>query len=166
LGDEKIQAMAREKIVTRRSDLMTLKTPFERGRLEGELLAGSASSGSITYPRGWGSGWSGGEAIFWIDGKPGDVARFTFPMKDAGPAQVILHLCSQDRMGKVQIAVNGRVLVNEIDTYAKQNAVIRVDLDPGVELRQGENTLEVKLLGKNDRSRGHTFGIDCIEINR
>ena len=162
LGDGRVQAMAKEKIVTERNDLMA-QEPVTRGRIEGEMLTGSATAGRLVINKGWGTRWSGGEEFLWADGKPDAVARLTFKMKDAGPAEIILGLDFQPQRAKVQIVVNDTVVIKEMDTFAELNTRAQVDLY-GLSLRQGENTITVKILGKNDKSQGYGFGIDYIEI--
>ena len=161
LGDEKIQAMAKEKIVTKRNDLVQPE-PFVRGRLEGEFMDGSATNGRIVYTKGWGQRWSGGEVIAWLDGKPNDTAQFTFVMKDATPAEIIFGFVFDANGGKVQVSVNDKVIVKEMETYSERN--MRIQMDGAAELKEGENIIKVQLLGKNDKARSSNFLLDYVEI--
>jgi len=63
----------------------------------------------------------------------------------------------------VQLSVNDKTLVNEMDTYAERNTRVQTALPP-VELKQDENTITVTLLGKHEKSRGQAFYLDYIEI--
>lgn len=162
-GSEPVQAMAAGPIARQRGDVMARMAPYAGGRLEGEMLDGTAPSGRIIFPRGWGERWSGGEAICWVDGKDGDTARLAFPSKVAGPGQMQLYLsCSPDR-GRFRIAVNGRTLVEDVDTFSEVNGLLRLDLNRGVELREGENAIEITLLGRNPRAKGVGFGLDVLD---
>ena len=51
----------------------------------------------------------------------------------------------------------------QMDTFAERNTRVQTDLGR-FEFRQGENTITVKLLGKNDKSQGYGFGLDYLEI--
>lgn len=164
-GSEQIQTMAGEPIARRRGDVMARMVPFAGGRLEGEALDGTAPSGAMTFPRGWGERWSGGEAICWSGGKDGDSARLVFPSSVAGPGETLLYLSCRPDHGRFRIAINGKTLVEEVDTFAELNGVLRLDINRGVELREGENLIEVTLLGRNPRAKGANFCLDYLECH-
>ena len=92
-----------------------------------------------------------------------NVRRFL--MQDACSSGIILGSISNPNGGRVQVAVNGKTLLSEMEAYAEHNTLVQTDLPPA-ELNQGENTITVKLLGKHPQARGQAFYLDYIEIWR
>jgi hypothetical protein len=155
--------LAKIPITTKRGDIYE-NAPISEGRLEGENLDATSKGGHI-------SGqsmdlWSERRQLWWTDGKPGSELTVTFAIKEAGKKRIsAIVTCAYD-YGKVDIGINGEWVAKGVDCYADPGVSVKtVDLGV-VDLKQGNNTFDVKIVGSNERmgNTRYMFGLDCLDV--
>ncbi|MCL2105092.1 MAG: DUF2961 domain-containing protein [Kiritimatiellaeota bacterium] len=149
--------------VTKRQDIYGI-TAISEGRIEGETLDASAAGGRTTV-QGGRDVWSDTRQIWWIDNKPGNELTVTFHMKEAGRRKLTATVTCAIDYAIVDIGVNGEWIAKGFDGF--NDGVITKPVELGVvDLKQGANTLNVKIAGKNERMQGdsHMFGLDCLDV--
>jgi len=150
-----------------RRDIMPL-TIYKAGVIEGESMEAEVSHGSVTTQDGHpGAGWSGGKQLWWTRAKPGDTAKLSFGIAEAGRHAVTLSLTHANDYGIADIGLNEQVLVKVHDAYAEKVETHTVDLGT-VDLKQGENVLTLKITGENPKAKHDTYmqGVDKIELRK
>jgi hypothetical protein len=135
--------------------------------LEGEDLRFEARGGRAGKERL--ANCSGAEHLVWRDARPGDRLVVHFTVLRAGKDSVELNLCASPDYGRQELAVNGKKAdiggaegPAAVDGFSATLGWIRPQL--GVfDLREGDNTLEVRALAKNPQAKpGNLFGLDYI----
>jgi hypothetical protein len=132
--------------------------------LEAESLRFEARGGAARKERL--ANCSGAEHLVWRDMRPGDRLTVHFTILRAGRYSVELNLCTSPDYGRQDFSVNGKRAEPETDGYSPSLGWIRPRL--GVfDLREGDNTLEVRALTPNPEARpGSLFGLDYIFLVR
>ena len=95
----------------------------------------------------------------------GDFVELRFPAKVQTRAKLILHATRSYDYGILRFKVNGQPAGVETDLYAPKPITSgRIEL--GVfEPVQGAFSLRAEVVGKNAKSSGTYFGLDCIVID-
>ena len=116
--------------------------------------------------RHFGAGkWSRGDHLWWTDARPGQVLEVAFNADRGGKHKVGVILTKARDYGIVQLYVNGQKAGDPIDLYNPE--VIRTDVIPlGVfDLKEGENTLKVEIVGANEAAvKAYMFGLDEVVL--
>ncbi len=142
------------------------------GAIECETMAIVAQSPGIkietqdvdALPNG---AWSGGKQLFVRANKVGDFVELRFPVADAGPRRVLLHLTKSWDYGILRFTVNGKPAGKDYDAFSAE-AVSAGPVDLEVfEPQNGEMVLRVEVVGANAASRGTKsfFGLDCVVLS-
>lgn len=110
----------------------------------------------------------------WSDGKhlwfrPGAPATYAIPLppaetSDAGTYKVELWYTVAPDYGTCELWLNGEK-VTSWDGYHEEG-VEREKLEFPVALKPGDNTLELRVTGKNEASKGFLAGLDCYRVTR
>jgi len=109
--------------------------------------------------------WSGGKQVFGR-GKPGAELAFAFPVEKAGRFRLDVYATRAPDYARIEVKVDGRKTGKQIDTYAEDvEPTGRISLGT-MNLDAGQHGLSFRVVGKNRKSTGHCFGIDCIELTK
>ncbi|MCL1921874.1 MAG: DUF2961 domain-containing protein [Kiritimatiellaeota bacterium] len=154
--------LAQMPVVTKRQDIYGV-TAIAEGRLEGEALDSATTGGRTTGQSR--ELWSDGRQMWWIDGKPGAELTVPFHMKEAGPRKLTLCLTCAVDYGIVDLGINGQRLAS-FDGFVERDVITKTVELGTVNLKKGENTLNVKITGANERMQGgrYMFGLDYIDV--
>lgn len=157
------EAAARE-ITRSRSELGTVHVV--EGAIEGEDLEITSVSGGETEKQVIGRwGWSNESQLWWVDPSKGDELVLEFPAEKAGEQNVKLQLTKAVDYAIVEFSINGKKVKGTFDRYNDEVATDMVDLGKH-DLKQGGNTLKVRIAGKNDKAvPRHMFGLDYIKLD-
>jgi hypothetical protein len=109
--------------------------------------------------------WSAASHLFVRQASVGDFVELRFPATDQTRAKLILHATRSYDYGILRFRVNGQPAGVETDLYApKPTTSGRIEL--GVfEPVNGAFSLRAEVVGKNAKSSGTYFGLDCIVID-
>ena len=139
-----------------------------KGAIEGEQMAVLSKTGQ-THSQNmapFGEGWSGEEHLWWTDNQVGNRLVLGFEVKEAGRKRVLARLTRAPDYGIVQISVNGQKAGEPIDLYHSR-VVGTEELDLGAfDLKAGQNTLTLEMIGTNEKSTGQRYmaGLDYILV--
>jgi hypothetical protein len=129
--------------------------------LEGEELrlvawAGIAEAQDI-------GGTSNDRHLWWRECEPGDVLMLTFSAPRGGRYRVCLRRLLAQDYGVHAIGINGRPVMEALDSYSPELRLAE-EFDLGViELRAGENDLTVRVAGSNPAAApAYMFGLDYL----
>lgn len=133
------------------------------GALEGEKLKVIKKVGELD-PQDW-DGLSSGVHLWWHGGmKVGDELVLGFDAPKAGKYKVSGRFLRAVDYGIHQLSINGQEAGKPIDFF-NQGVVPTNEIDLGTfDLKQGENTLTVKVIGANPKATGvrYMFGLDYL----
>ena len=135
------------------------------GAIEGEKMkVVSVDSGPVD-PQGGVAPWSRGSQLWWRHGKTGDKLLLSFPVAEAGRYEVLARLTKAPDYGIHQLSVNGKPVKDPVDLYHPK-VLADDERSLGVfELVQGDNTLEVRIVGANEKAvPGNMFGLDYLRL--
>jgi len=109
--------------------------------------------------------WSNNDHLWWTGAKLGDVLEVGFEAPKDGKYQVAVILTKARDYGIVQLSINGQKAGDPIDLYNPE--VIRTEPIPlgTFELKKGENTLRVEIVGANEKAiKAYMFGLDDVVL--
>jgi hypothetical protein len=107
--------------------------------------------------------WSG-DAQLHVGGKPGDALIFALPVAKTDRYQLGVYLTMAPEFGRIQPSLDGERLGEPLDLYAPRViASGRVILTTRT-LQAARHTIRFEIVGKDPKSTGTDFGVDCIEI--
>lgn len=149
--------------------------PFVTRELPGEVIEGeamhvvAAPSGADNQPMlmysDAGHRWSGPFQKAWFHGEPGQRLELAFDRPAAGRYRIRAWPTGAPDYGIVQLHLNGEPIAQPVDGFHTRVAPLPPE-DLGVhELVAGRNTLTVEILGRNEQSRGHVFGLDALTLH-
>jgi hypothetical protein len=153
-------------VALERSDIYSPKVDRD-GKLEGEnLKILSVESGSYRVQTGQ-LGWSGNAQLWWRNADTGEELSTQFVLEEGGRYQVEAELTKAADYGIVQLFINGTLALDRFNGY-HQDGVATEKVNLGThKLKAGENTLSVKVLGKDDRAKpGNMAGIDVLHFEK
>ena len=156
--------------------------PFRvEGAIEGEALELQKTSGpfdvarhALPEKRNIGR-WGGDAILIGSPRQPGDWVDLALPVPVEGTYHVLAYLVAAPGHGVVQISLDGRPLGPHFDgfgagpeprSYAIHDATppsIATELGT-VHLRKGTATLRLEVVGKNEKSSGFSWGLDCFVL--
>lgn len=108
--------------------------------------------------------FSRGKQVWFRATASGATAEFAIPgdVKPGKYRATLWIVCSWD-YGIVQWSLNGKPLGDPVDAFSP--AVVAKKVDGGVvEIREGENRLDLKIAGKNEKSTGYFAGLDALKL--
>lgn len=133
---------------------------------EGEtdlLEAATVTSGTIRAQAmtSWGDGWSGSSQLFWTVSEASNTLSATICVDEAGTYKISGGFTAAKDYGLIELYING-AKIGIFDGYSTSVTHKVVDFDNAV-LKAGENTVEFKLIGKNESATKHYVGIDYLK---
>ena len=144
-----------------------IATGTVRGGIEAESLSGKATSGTARV-QAMGNFksdvWSGHSQLFWQGGKPGDTLTLPFNAPAGTHDLTVTMTCAAD-YAIIELLLNGKSISPAIDLF-NNDVITTGSLEfPDVTLKEGENTLAVRLLGANPNAqKAYFFGIDYLQV--
>jgi hypothetical protein len=104
------------------------------------------------------------------DANKSPFITYVFPVAKAGMYQVSLYATMSRDYGIVQVAVDGIRRGKAVDLFAPEVLPTgRINLAGEKEMMQldaGKHTITVEVIGRNERSGGELFGVDCLALVR
>lgn len=111
----------------------------------------------------YGGKWSGTRHLWFIPKQPGEWYELAVPVKKAGTYRLTGYFTKARDYGIGQLYWNGRKVGQPLDAFNSPNVVATGAVDLGaVHANQGDNVLRVEVIGKNPKSIGYMFGLDCL----
>ncbi|MEI6890800.1 MAG: glycoside hydrolase family 172 protein [Pontiella sp.] len=92
----------------------------------------------------------------------GAVVEFRIPASSPVAEKLVLYATQSRDFGILRFSVNGRLVGEDVDFYAAKPIAIPPIVLGVFEPVDGGYTLRVEVVGKNQKSRGMFFGLDCI----
>ena len=135
--------------------------------LEGEgIRADLRGSGSVRPQNvaAIGPQWSGGEQLWWIDGKPGDSIQFPVNVPEGANYRLAVALTKAKDYGIVQFTLDGKELGKAIDLYNPDvlhtGEIVLVE-----KVAPGRRMLGINITGANPKAvKRHMFGLDYVAV--
>lgn len=136
--------------------------------IEGESLIpqAKASTGSVTAQDmgSYDGEWSNNKQLFWQPAGPDATLTLNIPIETAGRYNVTAYLTRASDYGKIIVSLNGVEFNAELDLYAK-NVEPTGPMPIGeLKIPAGNNTVVIKISGKNPDSKGYLVGIDAVTL--
>ncbi|MBV9866334.1 MAG: DUF2961 domain-containing protein [Abitibacteriaceae bacterium] len=143
--------------------------PFKyQGAVEAESFLGAAQSSNgpvmVQEMGSFNGHWSGEQQLFWNPTKVGDTLNFNLPAPADGTYDITAYFTKARDYGNVAIFQDGREilpLVNLYDPNVVPSGPVAIN---NVTLKQGNNKLTMKIIGKDPRSTGYFAGIDAFVL--
>jgi len=138
------------------------------GAIEGESmkLLARKTSGPIG-PQGMGpfrGQWSGQCQLWWRPPKAGEWIELALPVAKAGTYDLVVYCTKARDYGIVRFKLNGKPIGPVLDAY-DPNVIPTGPITLGrVRLDAGQAVLRIEIVGKNDKSIGYLFGLDCVVL--
>lgn len=146
---------------------MNANTYIEKGVLEAEtgLVAFQIFDDTMVEQNmsEYGNFWSNGaQLLLKADGPRSYNADIDVPPDMAGDKKIILWYTKAPNYGKVEIWLNHEKVV-EWDGYNEKD-VIREAIQFDAKVLPIQNVIEIRIIGKNEKSSGYAVGIDCLKL--
>ena len=107
--------------------------------------------------------WSG-DAQLHVGGKPGDALVLDLPVAKADRYQLSVYLTMAPEFGRIQPSLDGERLGDALNLYAPRVIASGRVILTTRSLQAGRHTIRFEIVGKDPKSKGTDFGIDCFEI--
>ncbi len=107
--------------------------------------------------------WSGDSQLH-VGGKPGDALVFGLPVAKTDRYQLGVYLTMAPEFGRIQPSLDGERLGDALDLYAPRPIASGRVILTTRSLQAGRHTIRFEIVGKDPKSRGSDFGIDCFEV--
>lgn len=134
------------------------------GSIQGEKMEPLRIDRGEVLPRSYANwDWEEDAHLVWRHTGIGDVLTLGFRSSEAMPAANLeLQLTQSENYGIVAISVND---AEEIifDAYAPKIRVEKLEIDD-VDIKEGWNTITVRVTGKNPEATNYVFGIDYLKV--
>lgn len=156
----------REKVRFAASTTTEVEPIMKGNSIQGEKMELFRLDRGRMFPRSFEDwDWEEDTHMVWWDAQEGDVAILRFKnSKPVKNATIELQLTRSANYGTVDISVNDNNPFS-FDGYAPEIKVTRVELS-NIDMRKGWNTVEIKVTGKNTKSKNFVFGIDYLKIKK
>jgi hypothetical protein len=132
---------------------MDRRTP-DKGELEVQGVA-QFSRGKID--------WLNKNQLFRKGASVGDETLLMFQVKEAMEGPAALVVSSANDYGRISVSLDGETVVRSFDAYSEKVEPVLINLGKRT-LKPGEHSLKIKILGKNDRSVDHFWGVDYLRV--
>ena len=86
----------------------------------------------------------------------------SFSLEEAFSGPIQGAFCTAADYGKIQLYLDGVALGEPVDCYATEVLHSGLKTLGEVTLEAGAHELQIKVVGKNDASKGYLFGLDCL----
>ena len=151
---------ARLPVAQKRSEIIP-PVYYEKGIIEGEDM--EISRGNAAPQRQTNVGWSGNAQILWRNGSIGDELALSFFIKEGGKFNIKASLTISHDYGIFSLSLNDKQALSSFDAFHQTVSFKVVNLG-SFDLKEGENVIKVKSIGKNPKSTQYLFGLDYIEL--
>ena len=111
-----------------------------------------------------GKDWKDGDQLCWRGGRPGQRIDLYVDLEKSGPQKVICALTKAPDYAIVRFYFNDEELGEPIDLYAPEITATGEIVIGTVDVPAGRHVLSVEIVGKNEKSRDHTFGFDTYRF--
>jgi len=151
------------------TNVATGHTPAETVRLEAENLSCLSSLGtpfSEAPEKEWlfCPSWSNDRHLRWSGGD-GESLTLRFRVDQTKDYHLSLYATLEDGFGIFRAQIDGKDVGAITDTYAPFVLPSgQLELSKAFNLTQGEHTLKLTIVGKNNAATGYGLGIDCLEL--
>jgi hypothetical protein len=137
--------------------------------VEGEALVGSAvaSAGKVEMQELDGfrgkQRWSGEKHLWWTPAAAGATLELHFDVAAAGRFEMAALLTAAPDYGTFELALDGgtAVAADAFDPRVKRMAAVSLGT---LDLAAGSHRLSIRVTGKNEKSKGFLFGLDCLVL--
>jgi len=110
-----------------------------------------------------GSEWSNDQHLWFRPKAAGEWFELAVPANEAGKRRLIGYFTKARDYGIAQLSWNGTKVGEPLDAFNSPDVVATGAVDLGViDVKQGENALRIEVTGKNGKSVGFMFGVDCV----
>jgi hypothetical protein len=137
-----------------------------------DLFDHKHSQGSSLLIRRWteiGLPWEGGELVL-LAKKPGDWFSFERDIRRPDRYQISAWFTTGPNRGMVQLWVGGQPAGEpaswRVDLYAPTTVPMQHRVVARAVLQAGRPRLELRVVGKNERSSGYDIGLTCVGVDR
>jgi len=114
----------------------------------------------------FGTNWYDDCQLWWRPNAADQTVTLRLPAPEDGKYTISGRFTQAVDYGKIQFIVNGKEVGEPVDLFTPL-WVVPVDLVVGVaELKKGENELVLKVVGKNEQSRGFFAGINYLVLTK
>jgi hypothetical protein len=137
---------------------------------EGEALVKSGAfqinggQARVQQMVGFGSGWSGGEQLFWSEGAPGAVLDLVVNVPAASKYAVEIYMTRAPDFGQIKFEIDGQASIVPFDGMAPQvmpSGPVQLGSFP---LQAGSRRVSLMIIGKYAQSAGYFVGIDKLRL--
>jgi hypothetical protein len=120
--------------------------------------------GGFLHPRRYADWkWEEDTHMLWRDADPGDIAVIRFQSPEAIPdVDLELQLTRSGNYGNVTISINDSEELS-FDGYKPQIDIETVEMTD-IDIREGWNSIEIEITGKDPQSTGYFFGLDYLKV--
>ncbi len=141
--------------------------PGVEGALEGEKMRIAAVSGGEADSQQGPWPWSRAAQLWWRHAAPGDTLKLAFDVEEAASWEVMAAFTLAPDYGIHQLFLNGEQIGDPMDFYHEEVIVDKERSLGRFMLKQGENLLEVKIVGHRPEAQpGNMFGLDYLRLVR
>ena len=124
--------------------------------------------GATAQPQGlnrFPGNWSAASHLFVRGAKMGDAFELFVPVEGTKHARLVLHATKSDDYGILRFSVNGQPAGGDADLYAAK-PIPSGPIELGMfEPTDGGYRLRAEVVGKNPKSKGVYFGLDCVIVS-
>ncbi len=104
--------------------------------------------------------WSGGQQLWWRDGRPGDRLELALPVARAGTYTLAMNNTRAFDYGIFQFSLDGEKLGGAVDLYSRENHDRTITLGTHT-LKAGEHVFAAEIVGANpDAAKRHMLGLE------
>jgi len=132
--------------------------------IQGEKMEPFRIDGGKLLPRRYANwDWEEDAQMVWRGTEVGDVLEMRFKSpKSISNADLELQLTQSENYGMVTLSVNNSQEVT-FDGYAPEIKVETLQMDD-VQIKEGWNTVQVRIKGKNPKATNYVFGLDYLKV--
>lgn len=138
------------------------------GAVEAESLLGTAQANNgplmVQAMGGFGNKWSDEGQLFWNPTKVGDALNINLPAPADGLYDITAYFTKARDYGNLAIFQDDRELLPLVNLYAPEVVPSGPVAINNVALKQGNNKLTLKVIGKDPRSTGYFAGVDAFVL--
>ena len=107
---------------------------------------------------------SNSQTVLYRAGKKGDWAEWSFQVSRTGKYMIAVNQVMAPDYGIIKIAIDGVQVGSTYDGYSPYVAIRSPRLPTVFQLEKGTHRFRMTVHSRNEKSRGHFFGLDSIEL--
>ena len=113
---------------------------------------------------GFSGEWEGDRQLWWRPGRVGETVKLRLPAPSEGKFKLSARMTTARDYGIHQFAVNGTNVGTPVDLYTEEVRPTDLKEIGVVELKKGDNEMELTVTGRNEKSSGYLLGIDYVVL--